>query len=190
MSGVIDDNGVGWERCNGCGEFVRMDELLYARIRPELIEAREARADAWVAEAEASPMIECYLCAGTGVRPDWRRFRAEPFCNGCESTGRRHEIGPRGRGPRLTGDELLDLCNACARDDEPPEHVGPALVIEVGEGPDGATVFDAWTAVGWMPEAGEFEAVRPRDRKVPCKVCRRKTWNVSALCDAHEEEEL
>lgn len=29
MSGVIDDNGVQWEHCNGCGKWVRIDNLGY-----------------------------------------------------------------------------------------------------------------------------------------------------------------
>jgi len=29
MSGVIDTDGTQWERCNGCGEFVNMDDLRY-----------------------------------------------------------------------------------------------------------------------------------------------------------------
>jgi hypothetical protein len=29
MSGVIDDNGVQWEHCHGCGEFVQIELLLY-----------------------------------------------------------------------------------------------------------------------------------------------------------------
>lgn len=29
MSGVIDENGVQWEHCAVCGEFVRIEDLLY-----------------------------------------------------------------------------------------------------------------------------------------------------------------
>lgn len=29
MAGVIDDNGVQWERCNGCGSWKRLDNLGY-----------------------------------------------------------------------------------------------------------------------------------------------------------------
>lgn len=29
MSGVIDDKGVQWERCNGCASFVRLTDLGY-----------------------------------------------------------------------------------------------------------------------------------------------------------------
>ena len=31
MSGVIDSNGVQWERCNGCGLFTRLDNLGYQK---------------------------------------------------------------------------------------------------------------------------------------------------------------
>jgi NAD-dependent SIR2 family protein deacetylase len=31
MSGVIDENGVQWERCNGCGKHVRLDDLGYEK---------------------------------------------------------------------------------------------------------------------------------------------------------------
>jgi hypothetical protein len=31
MSGVIDADGTQWERCNGCGEFVRIDQLQYEK---------------------------------------------------------------------------------------------------------------------------------------------------------------
>lgn len=29
MSGVVDDNGVQWERCNECSKWVRYEELRY-----------------------------------------------------------------------------------------------------------------------------------------------------------------
>lgn len=29
MSGVIDSNGIQWERCNGCANFVKLIELGY-----------------------------------------------------------------------------------------------------------------------------------------------------------------
>lgn len=29
MAGVIDENGVQWERCNGCGLFTRLTSLGY-----------------------------------------------------------------------------------------------------------------------------------------------------------------
>ena len=29
MSGVIDTDGTQYERCNGCGDFVNMDKLIY-----------------------------------------------------------------------------------------------------------------------------------------------------------------
>ncbi len=29
-------------------------------------------------------------------------------------------------------------------------------------------------------------SVQPREHSVPCRVCRKDTWNVSALCDNHE----
>jgi hypothetical protein len=29
MSGVIDEDGQQWERCNGCARFVRFEELKY-----------------------------------------------------------------------------------------------------------------------------------------------------------------
>lgn len=32
MSGVIDENGQQWERCNGCSRFVRIEELRYCRL--------------------------------------------------------------------------------------------------------------------------------------------------------------
>src|SRR5438309_6822465 len=111
MSGVIDKDGQQWEHCNGCDEFVKIEDLLYAKIRPELIPARQARIDAWVAEADASPMITCDLCNGTGTRPDAARFGPQWLkwsggCNGCQGMGERHTIGPRGSGPPLTGDEM------------------------------------------------------------------------------------
>lgn len=31
MAGVIDEQGVQWERCNGCGEFTRLDNLGYQK---------------------------------------------------------------------------------------------------------------------------------------------------------------
>ena len=31
MSGVICDDGVQWERCNGCGGWSKLDELYYER---------------------------------------------------------------------------------------------------------------------------------------------------------------
>jgi hypothetical protein len=99
MSGVIDSDGTQWEHCNGCGEFVRMDDLLYGRIRPELIEAREARIDAWVAEAENAPKVPCTWCAGTGTRPDGD-FAWCGGCNGCLGAGEVSTLGHRGRGER------------------------------------------------------------------------------------------
>ncbi len=33
MSGVIDDNGIQWERCNDCGEYTKFTELY--NISPE-----------------------------------------------------------------------------------------------------------------------------------------------------------
>lgn len=30
MSGVIDEDGVQWERCNECGKWVRLERLVYA----------------------------------------------------------------------------------------------------------------------------------------------------------------
>lgn len=32
MAGVIDDNGVQWERCNGCTTFVKLDDLGYEPV--------------------------------------------------------------------------------------------------------------------------------------------------------------
>lgn len=29
MSGVIDEMGIQWERCNGCGGLVMMDDMVY-----------------------------------------------------------------------------------------------------------------------------------------------------------------
>lgn len=29
MSGVIDENGIQWERCNSCIQFVNIDDMLY-----------------------------------------------------------------------------------------------------------------------------------------------------------------
>lgn len=34
MSGVIDDKGRQWERCNGCGEWTLIQDLGYLRPRP------------------------------------------------------------------------------------------------------------------------------------------------------------
>lgn len=34
MSGVIDDQGRQWERCNECGRFIRIDRLGYEAGHP------------------------------------------------------------------------------------------------------------------------------------------------------------
>jgi hypothetical protein len=34
MCGIIDLDGTQWERCNGCGEFVEIDNLKYKEPSP------------------------------------------------------------------------------------------------------------------------------------------------------------
>ena len=34
MSGVIDESGQQWEHCNGCGKFVRIENLGYLKTTP------------------------------------------------------------------------------------------------------------------------------------------------------------
>jgi hypothetical protein len=124
MSGVIDRDGTQWEHCNGCAKLVRINDLWFGKIRPELIEPRQRQIDAWVAEADASPMIKCDLCDGTGTRADGlERFGPawvawSHGCNGCFGTGQRHSIGPRSSGPELTSDEMLELCSECINPQE------------------------------------------------------------------------
>lgn len=38
-----------------------------------------------------------------------------------------------------------------------------------------------------MTMTEEHFTTQPRDHKAPCSICKRDTWNVSGLCDAHDE---
>lgn len=45
MSGVIDDDGQQWERCNGCGEYVPIESLRYEQPSEKFEYGRDLCAD-------------------------------------------------------------------------------------------------------------------------------------------------
>ena len=50
MSGVIGSDGVQWERCNGCGEFERMESLTYVVPSERVVAMVTASYAKWNAE--------------------------------------------------------------------------------------------------------------------------------------------
>jgi len=45
MSGVIDDNGQQWEHCNGCEEWVKLEDLGYLRPSKKLLHGADLCVD-------------------------------------------------------------------------------------------------------------------------------------------------
>lgn len=54
MSGVIDDDGQQWERCNECGEFTKLEELGFQPFS----EKWQGPCDICIACANKAPNIE------------------------------------------------------------------------------------------------------------------------------------
>jgi hypothetical protein len=50
MSGVIDEAGTQWERCNACGEWVKFDDLAYGTVTQVMVDEMLASSIAWYEE--------------------------------------------------------------------------------------------------------------------------------------------
>ena len=81
MSGVIDENGTQWEKCNRCLQFVDINELCYEQPSEQYEYGRDLCPgcfDGTISDAEAEELVADYIAKRDAyiASPEYQEFFA------------------------------------------------------------------------------------------------------------------